>query len=508
MLVNRPQNRVRRYSAADAYNLMNALNSGVDIAKKYGPGIVKTLKNAYKGKPQGPFGTKLPLKRKTVDTQGGSKKVVIKKQKVSSRRIKGYYKGVFRKGRSKKQLNIKMTNGTQKKIESGGVYSVNTSDCLYIGHAVAKIQVFHSIARALFKILFNKAQSPIKDWTEKAGGGLVDNGGYWINGRFAIIRTELIPATVYNGVPALVAFDTFLDGTLTWDQLAKNWYTAFLAATDPDKPAYVKRVILQEVTGSTPPFTAANDPRAQLNGSDIKLHFEIYSNLKIQNRTLGQAVSGVVGDPDADVDINIANNPLVGKVYTSNKKWMNGFIPEYPKTGLYPTSGGVSPQYVGGPYAMLADTEYGYIKGSNFRWNSVGGLSAVTGAKGNLSKPPGGHVFGVTKTHNCTLHPGEIKTSSLKFKTKINLNNFLIKYWLSIADNAALTVDTQSYPVQKQFSFGFSEMVGLEKMLDSRDESEIDISVSWEINQTYTCYATYSSDKRSLTLVDINTVPQ
>lgn len=433
----------------------------------------------------GPFGhpfkyyasnpPKYPSKRKrgmsTPAKMQGNDRIPVRRDKVYRRRTKYHTTGRlgpnFRKARSRKQLKKKDTQGATIKIETGGIYEVDTSDTAYIGHSVAKEQVIFSIGRVILKQLMNRARIPIKSWQASPNFDLTATQFYWISITYQNITNSGSNQFLYQ-----------LNSVASWDTLAKGLANKIVDDLTPTVPCKMVKISLFKGTSAVD-ATKTDASIAVINADDLHLHFEIYSKLNVQNRTIGQAVSGVTGDGDADLETNIVNNPLRGKVYTSTKKWLNGFNTNYQELGILPEN-------------FIANKTFGWI-------HTDSSLSAVGST--DLKKPPPPWYFGVSKAQPCTLKPGEIKSSVIKFKTSMKINTFLQKYTLQMADNFS-TSNLDMMP------FGFAEMIGLEKILDSRDETSIKISLSWELNQTYICYGTVKANYRSVPIVYVETVPQ
>jgi len=378
-------------------------------------------------------------------------------------------RGRFKPGKSKSQLYTKTANGSIKKIEVGGVETVNTYKAAYLGHAAAANQVLDSVGRAIIKLVANKSQILIKEWGELPP--FLTTKFWWIQ-----IFTKFL-----DGATATSIF-YYVDPT-------KTWYEHGAALTNKIQDQAVaqtsKRIQLGQIlfgeTASAVSTVFIETPRINFDLNDVSLNFEFYSNLKMQNTTV--ATSTVEADPDIDLEENIANNPLVGKLYTS-KEWKNGFQLAKNNLTLTEDSG-----------LLFAHIDYGYI---NF--DSDVGASNSTGTYTNnpLTKPPPPWLFQSTRATNISVNPGEIRNSRLKFKTTMRLNTFIMKYFYE------LIYTTAGAGAKNIIPFGPSEMVGLEKQLDSRNETGAPIKLSWQLDQTYICHAKIKYNLRSTPIVEIN----
>lgn len=82
----------------------------------------------------------------------------------------------------------------------------------------------------------------------------------------------------------------------------------------------------------------------------------------------------------------------------------------------------------------------------------------------------------------------------------MRLNTFMIKYFYEMIYTTAGAGGKNIIP------FGPSEMVGLEKQLDSRNENAAPIKLSWQLDQTYICHAKIKYNLRSTPIVEINAI--
>lgn len=428
------------------------------------------LRNRENEPVTGPFGHPLQYPKRSLSTPSrmvDNKKVKIRRNKILRPRAKYHTTGrlgpVIKKAKAKNQISIKLSNGSITKIEDGFVTPAENY-CQYVGHGPATKRVYSSVGRALMKVLWNRAGLNLKNWDELIEG-LAPTVHYWI----VITYQELDSNT-----GGLVS--QYIDITKTYATIADELVAKIAAIAE--RVTFADMFLLQ---GTSSTNSASTDlPRAKVNLDDVHLFFEFYSTLKIQNRTLGQAVSGVTGDGDADLEDNIANNPLVGKCYTSDKKWQNGFtINQLPQASTIDLK------------QLSADNLTGIIQ---FPSTIFDGTPAL---QNYCRKPPPPFVFGVAKASTVVIRPGEIRPSKISFKCTMKFNTFFMKYIYE----SLRTITTGPFN-SKDFLFGHAEMIGIEKYLESRVESA-PISLACQIDQTYICYAKTKADYRSIPRVEV-----
>jgi len=355
-------------------------------------------------------------------------------------------------GKRAKVAKYDANKGVKETLECGGTFQSKTQHCSYLGHGIARDKVMTQIARTLLKLLLKKALIPIANWQEKPEVFSADS--YYIQIRYSKLEN-----------PAAAAFiQSYLDLAITWEANAITLLTAIQGAYT----IYGEKIQwgnMQLVLGSTPVTPTNVDwPRAQLALDRLTLHLGFYSKMKIQNATVGSSVIAL--DPDVDTTINIKQNPLVGKVYT--RRGRNGFEIERPLisgTAWNPQTG-------------FASDAYGQITFDSQQINT------------NYQKPPPAYMWKATQAKNITLPPGAIRQSVISYNKSMNfqkLMDFLIYNWLK----------PNSYPLE----FGVAEMIGVEKVLDDRNESLINTTLTWQLDATYTCYGTVKQDNRSQPIV-------
>lgn len=341
--------------------------------------------------------------------------------------------------------------GSVKSTENGGTTSVGSQNAIYLGHGPAVDEVYKSGLRSIVKLVMKQAKRNIDNWDE-----IVEFVPTVVSGE--ILRWT----TSYKDNPATgqIVLDTTFDIDPAWtyndltDQLENNLATAWTN----DYPKEVVYFRLYRVL-----TTSQAIPVAKVLAKDVTLRFRFESRLAVQNRTLA-----LVGTDDHDAD-NIANNPLVGKLYYSKKR-LNGFKFKVARPSLAV------------PY--VADKNTGLIK-----TNSTLSLPDQT------VKPPPFWFFDTTWGKNIKENPGDIFSSTIDYSQNMKLNNFF-SIFRHEANNGTL-VDVK---------FGNCAMFGLEKMLDSGRALGEAIALAFEINQKYSCAYSYKPKVASAPIFDIGTV--
>lgn len=378
-------------------------------------------------------------------------------------RTRGYV-GKFPKSTKKKQYKFFDLNGATKKVETGGVFEAATSQSIYIGHGTAPKKIRDSVCRAIFKKLFAKAGVCIQDWVYQFPTKGVGN-----------ILNIIVEYTDTDNYTVYTSFAFPVSATDNWETNATNfaaaWETAWGVAT-----YQAHQIRLVETTGAGSNISLE---RAILRCADITLEFDILSVLSIQNRTLATHLTGGAADNQEEVFNNITNNPLIGKVYTP-KKWTTGFMP----ASRGPTAGIK-------PFQLTAGSEFGLI--------NVGSSEATNQYPLLAQKPPPSWFFDSTRGANLKLDPGQIKKSVVKFRATITFNTFLLK---------APTIMASSNVYNSIIPFGKCELIGLEKMLDSRDEVASKIALGYELNQIYKCAIKLRNNNRSIPIIQVDTTAQ
>jgi len=343
----------------------------------------------------------------------------------------GSYHGLFRKPKKKRVSNF-FKKGVIFTNESGVVQS--STACAYVGHGFASRAMVKVMCQALVRTLFEKVGLSIVSMTERIQGNLP---GTWVVGGGIMLlqyRTS-VGAEIKEQGYSVVADETF-------DELAERFLGFFYSIGG-----------LFEIIGMAyTPASSGSHRDVYVDLSSIKVVFECDSWLTLQNRTA--AVS--TGPNDESNALDVANNPIEGKVYGGRS---NGPLVRY---GDQASTAAV----------LVANPLSGQIK------FDPTAAAVGSGMEANLIRPPNRATLTyATKVSSVRLAPGAMKKGHLKYYASMKLNDFFTKY-KSVFQN--LEGDTVHVPN------GSFELFAFERMCNTRAD-EPAIQVGLELNQTYRC---------------------
>ena len=178
----------------------------------------------------------------------------------------------------------------------------------------------------------------------------------------------------------------------------------------------------------------------------------------MQNRTL----AGGAGTTDQSSMLDIANNPLDGRLYSGLG---NGAIPKFADN-----SASLVESFFGdresGIIAAVPDTALG-------NWTQE--------MYDNYRRPPSSGSFqGVKKTCKISLKPGEIRTSFVNYRKNMSVNEYFQR------NQQALYQYTRGGTAAPMHFMGNFRFYGFEKRCNTTVD-EPDISVGYEMNTHITC---------------------
>lgn len=364
----------------------------------------------------------------------------------------GRYAGRFKKAK-KVRISKKFDKyGIVSNYETGSVKECQARDVAYLGHSLDGYRVAETVCRALIRKLFATAGVIFSDWHQKLASCVFASsyGGADMVMRISVQfrRTQSDDASVET-----VQFDTILllagvPQASTWLDTA-NGLQLTLNTINPNY-SQIGQMSLQTLSlVFIEPTDVSLVPSAVMDLNTEMIELEMYSSLMLQNRT-----KDVDGSSNTD---NITVNPLKGKIYRSDKKWLNGFE-QKPRRQ----------EDIGSPGNQL------------FPYINNGIILDDSELNDMLKKPPMPWQFGVTKASGVLLQPGEIKRSKIGFKCSMYLNTLFNKIFQHIYINTGI-------PNPSRIELGFAELVALELLLDSRfgEGTGVNIQVGWELNQTF-----------------------
>lgn len=303
-------------------------------------------------------------------------------------------------------------------------------DCQWIGHAsIVTDRAIIVIFRALIKALFNTMGQTIPNFEEDC---------YANSGDSLILRYRTAPDAASASV--LYAFGA----SQTYFTVARDLAATFVAAAGSQST----NVVFETLEFSS--TTRIN--QIHLRNADIEFYFK--SDLKVQNRSVT-----VAADNEAD-DVN--NVPLFGRTYSGSG------------TGLLINAGNVSPV---ASTMLLADKGTGLITLTNSSW------AREPVQPWNMVKPG--------KAGKVHFDPGEIKTSTIVSRGKMNLSKFYNMIWKSL---------NTTYP---QTYFGKYQVMALEKVLDPavNQAAKLAMTISYELQQRFGAYITPKKNNHTIDIV-------
>ena len=120
-------------------------------------------------------------------------------------------------------------------------------------------------------------------------------------------------------------------------------------------------------------------------------------------------------------------------------------------------------------FALFADNNSGLIDGGDIDTNGV-----TAEMLDLLQRPPSNNMFvGTRKINNVRLGPGQIKGSTIRYKSQISLARLM----------RAFVPHLQSG--QHTFWHATSRLFAFEKMMHTDDATEPDMNIGYEINSFY-----------------------
>lgn len=188
----------------------------------------------------------------------------------------------------------------------------------------------------------------------------------------------------------------------------------------------------------------------KVRAGEVKLRVDCLQKLSIQNRTLAKT-----GTADESNILDVANNPLVGKVY-------RGYQTAVSVRSQYGTTLGSNP-------FILVDKQAGI--------RTIGANDSGISAQLNVKKPqPYKSYVGLSSDQGIRILPGEIKRFACYYHKTISLSGLFLKLkdWFQsgVSSSASFGDINLKFP---------TVMVALERMLNSRDSEPL-VTVGYETN--------------------------
>jgi len=439
--------------------IYEAGNRKVKFGYPYKNGEIIIPSSSRSDKMVQPTPRKTPAKRKRSDSGASSSKTPKKaKKKVSmkakrTRKSTGGRKAVKssagKKG-SKSQVSQKVfaRDGVILSKEKNGIES--SEHCMYIGHGTDANLMFETGWYAVYKSIINKTGFSIRNWEDTTP--------------FGEYSQLIVYYYVDDGNQTITTLPGIDMGGLTHIQvvgfLIAEIHTAI--GTTVTYPVW-NRVELRDAND-----TVANKTTiGVLDLTQYKITCDYRSTLKIQNRSLAANNNGGAADLADEEGDNVANQPLVGKLYRQ-REWLTGFVPNARKEtfGGGPVS---SPTY----FIPLNVRDGGWV--FSLSDSTEGGLGTET-SNNPFRKPPPGYVMGKVATSKVVLHPGEIRMQKLAWTVTMNFNTYMRK----LRQNS----DTYNNSIQP---IGTACVYALEKLL-SMGSGDKALFVAYQIDQKVSAY--------------------
>lgn len=398
--------------------------------------------------------SKRPAMKAKIRPRQGAKMAKKYGQQTYGRNMGGKYYKRFKRAKSRKFDKSFNKNGVVYKMEHGSVESTTIKNSVYVGHGVAPITLYQNIMRALVKKLFALKGIYIENFNDVVSRFIYRAGGTEIQYRIAYIyRTS--SDTHLAATTSLYSFDITSGGvatTTTWNDMVTN-LISHIQTTIPESSndygeLHFLRFVLQTYDGTD----VTTD--CTLDCEYLKFDIVVNSHLALQNRT-----------NDASGSTNIlstSNNPVIGKQYDSNVKWLNGFDLSKTQEGAQDLA--FDALYTNGAQGIIAT-------------NSVDTYPEL------LKKPPQAWQLGVNKQKQVMMQPGSVRDHKLYWKASMKFNTLIQKLQKYVVSD---TVGANP----RRMELGFCTLFGFESMLNDRSETT-ELQIGWELNQVYMvkCYA-------------------
>lgn len=423
-------------------------------------------------------------------TRTASSMRYTKKRPGPGYRTRGYH-GRYRKRHRVRGPSKAHIHGSVSCSEFGGVVdsktnAIDDSRVMYIGHCnMIRTELFRSFARAIMRKLFSLAEINFTGWLDPIAastGGLFFRVKYYAKTTNFIATADTTPQS---------------GNTVTGEEYGNSLLDLLVGLfPDRDTPQFAEFELWRDSPlGSSDP--ADSRMIASIPGSSLRVHVEMESKLSVQNRTLASVEQPV--DPanpteeeelalaEADKSTDIESNPLVGRRY------------------MFTGNQGIerADTYNRKPGHLVASTENGliaykptFVNDQLTRWH----------------KPPPAHfIVNCTKSSKISLAPGQIKTSYLYTKKSMSLTQFLLIHshgmrQMGVANSGPVPPASFDY-IPVKVNYGVSEVLGFEKLVDTRQSKEPRIALGWEINNKTSVYVTFKNKISSATLMQVKTTP-
>lgn len=384
---------------------------------------------------------KMPVRRRTKYRR----RKTYKKSKPYAKRPKRVPRKKYSRKKRSNKVNVNYS-GVNYKYETGGLKTYDNFSAGYIGLGMPMVNFWQNCCRALIRRMFLKLGYNFVDWDQIIAdltAGTTDRLEYALDYRITNNSTGVTTGAtmIYNNgsTPASLPTKTFDDYALDMAELINLQ----LAATQNYQFVGIRVII------ANPEQTI---DKCYLDLSTFSFSVKHSCLMKVQNNTLSRGA-----DEDANVSTNIANNPLNGILYKNNNKWRN-YLNMNSKDGTANIN----------LYSTVADKETGLLA---IDPEGIG----IGDIQNDYRKFPRPAAFGFKKAYKFVIMPGEIKYTSISFKTRISLNSIIKRFRVTTMDAEDANWEAAD--------FGHMFLLGFEKTIHSVSNSpNVDISYQLEHN--------------------------
>lgn len=351
--------------------------------------------------------------------------------------------GKFRRAKRRARPDPFQKYGCVIKTETGGVQ--NDNNCVYVGHGVASGQIPKLLTRCIIKQLAQQMGQDFVSWEDQ----------------YLTAASKMqLSWTYYSDASSTTATQRNMAVTanITWKDLADALMNDMRTAW-----AGTNKHVLEEVWLNETPAGSSQQVVSMVRCKDLYVQLQVFSTMLVQNQTLAHT-----GVSEGESNLNdIANNPLTGKIYEG---YSNSFEPKWRPPGDLSYT------------PFVANDSYGQMIND-----------ATDSIPTEIRKPPPASFWKrCTKSSNVVLNPGNIKKVSFSFARGFHCNQLI-----SMFPNLFASVDAD-----RVIDLGKFQMVGLEKVLDSRASEDV-VSCAYEINQTLKMRGRYRPHQCAAPVLDI-----
>jgi len=364
---------------------------------------------------------------------GGDLEKVVKKRKVVKRKratkskkyspkTKVKYSGKKRRGKKKSYSRRKRTGPSNALFQKYGSVTVTerggvTADpqAVYLGAGANVKEIYRSFCRAVVHSLYSRTGTQITNWQDKPL-----EGKHQID--ISFIPESATVQSLYTTAPYFANTDTF-------ETIAGKLQTSLQSSItlQPDTNKWLN-AILYDLSNTVPIVIGT------LSLQQMMLELQVGITISVQNQTPSDS-----GSLSTEV---VATNPVKGKVYQVNG---NYFCPKNVKNNG-------SPQFA--VAWALAQTDTGLFGSTPFD-------------DATKKPPPKSYFERITKCVPCAIMPGNVLVQKATRTQKFSWSTAMKMLAQSFSDGSSHINPT----------LGCAIMVGVEKMLDTRTEGEVPVTM-------------------------------